>query len=407
MKSKSQQVGLLGAISIGLASMLGAGVFVVFGQAYQIAGEWLFVALFLAGLVAALNASSIYQLAKQVDRPGGTYSYARVYRNKTLSFVAGFAFVFGKIGSIAAIALALGAYVSPQNKQVVAIAAVVVMVTVNTLGIQRTGAVAAVLATITTGFLIVTSVLGLTSFESAANQQLHMSSTPTQDIAMAASVLFFAFAGYARIATLGNEVKNPKRNIPLAIALTLTLVLFLYLALTVVLLAFLGDDLIGAEAPFVQLFSLLNSPLSFGITIVAVVASLGSILALLAGVSRTAATMAEDKELPKVFEHRNRFGSPWLAELVIAVGAIVLVEVGDLTAVIGFSSFSVLLYYAIAHISALGQPKEERIIPRWLAWLGMTLCIWLALATPGNAAEISALIILLALVIRSALKRKR
>jgi APA family basic amino acid/polyamine antiporter len=406
MKNNSQQIGLLGAISIGLASMLGAGVFVVFGHAYEISGEWLFVALFLAGLVAALNASSIYQLAKQVERPGGTYSYARVYRNKTLSFVAGFAFVFGKIGSIAAIALALGAYVSPENKQFVAITAVLVMVTVNTLGIQRTGAVAAVLAAVTTGFLILTSVVGMANYSVAINQTLHLSTTATQDIAMAASVLFFAFAGYARIATLGNEVVNPKKNIPLAIAITLTLVLALYTALTVVLLAFLGDDLIGAGAPFAELFKILNSPLSFGITVVAVMASLGSILALLAGVSRTAATMAEDQELPKVFEHRNRFGSPWLAEIVIAVGAILLVMVGNLTEVIGFSSFSVLLYYAIAHVSALGQPKSERIIPRWLAWLGMVLCIWLALATPGNAAEISSVIIVLALVVRSALKRK-
>lgn len=406
MKAKTQQVGLLGAISIGLASMLGAGVFVVFGNAYKIAGEWLFVALFLAGLVAALNASSIYQLARQVDRPGGTYNYARVYRNKTLSFVAGFAFVFGKIGSIAAIALALGAYVSPESKQLVAIAAVLVMVTVNTLGIQRTGAVAAVLAFVTTGFLTITSVIGFANFSTAVNQSLHLQVLPTQDIAMAASVLFFAFAGYARIATLGDEVRNPKRNIPLAIALTLTLVLVLYLALTIVLLAFLGNGLIGSPAPFAELFKILESPLTYGITLVAVIASLGSILALLAGVSRTAATMAEDMELPKVFEHRNRFGSPWLAEVVIAVGAILLVLVGNLTEVIGFSSFSVLLYYAIAHVSALGQPKSERIIPRWLAWLGMLLCIWLALATPGNAAEVSSVIIVLALVVRSALMNK-
>ena len=133
MSAKKQQVGLLGAIAIGLASMLGAGVFVVFGTAYELAGQWLFVALAIAGLVAALNSASVYQLARQVDRPGGAYSYARVYRNETLSFVAGFAFVFGKIGSIAAIALALGAYVSPENKELVAITSIVIMVIVNSL----------------------------------------------------------------------------------------------------------------------------------------------------------------------------------------------------------------------------------------------------------------------------------
>lgn len=406
MKQPTQQIGLLGAISIGLSSMLGAGVFVVFGHAYHIAGQWLFVSLVLACLVASLNAASVYQLARQVDRPGGAYSYARVYRNKTLSFVAGFAFVFGKIGSIAAIALALGAYVSQQNQQIIAVVAIIVMVTVNSFGIQRTGAVAAVLAIITTGFLTITAVLGFSGFSSAANAALSLNGMKNQDIAMAASVLFFAFAGYARVATLGNEVRNPRRNIPLAIVITLGVVMALYFALTIILLAFLGDDLAGAKASFVQLFELWNSPLRYGISAVAVSASLGSILALLAGVSRTAATMAEDKELPAIFENRNRFGSPWLSELVIAVGAILLVTIGDLSHVIGFSSFSVLLYYAIAHVSALGQPKHERTSPRIVAWAGVLLCIWLALATPGNAAEISALIILLALVIRSALNRK-
>ena len=400
MNAAKQQVGLLGAIAIGLASMLGAGVFVVFGSAYEIAGQWLFVALAVAGLVAAVNSASVYQLARQVDRPGGAYSYARVYRNDTLSFVAGFAFVFGKIGSIAAIALALGAYVSPENKQLVAVSAILIMVVVNSLGIQRTATVAAVLAAVTTTFLVATSAIGITNFATSANAQLTLAVLPAQDIAMAASVLFFAFAGYARIATLGNEVRNSKRNIPLAIVITLAFVIALYAVLTLVLLAVLGYELVGSQTPFVAFFSILNLPFGPAVTVVATVASLGSILALLAGVSRTAATMGEDRELPKVFEQRNRFGSPWLAEVIIAVGASSLVAIGNLAEVIGFSSFSVLVYYAIAHVSALGQPSAERVIPRFVSWLGFVLCIWLALAVPGYAAEISLVILAAALTIR-------
>jgi APA family basic amino acid/polyamine antiporter len=144
----------------------------------------------------------------------------------------------------------------------------------------------------------------------------------------------------------------------------------------------------------------LNLPFGPAVTVVATVASLGSILALLAGVSRTAATMGEDRELPKVFEQRNRFGSPWLAEVIIAVGASSLVAIGNLAEVIGFSSFSVLVYYAIAHVSALGQPSAERVIPRFVSWLGFVLCIWLALSVPGYAAEISLVILAAALTIR-------
>ncbi|MFM1926674.1 MAG: hypothetical protein RLZ06_250 [Actinomycetota bacterium] len=405
MTPKKQQVGLSGAIAIGLASMLGAGVFVVFGTAYELAGQWLFVALAIAGLVASLNAASVYQLAKQIERPGGAYSYARAYQNDTLSFVAGFAFVFGKIGSIAAISLALGAYASPENQQLVAISAIVIMVIVNSLGIQRTAALAVLLALVTTSFLVFTSTIAIANYSSAANSNLALTVTSTQDIAMAASVLFFAFAGYARVATLGNEVRNSKRNIPLAIVITLGFVIALYLVLTTALLAVLGDDLVGAQTPFIDFFSVLRLPFGAWVSTVATVASLGSILALLAGVSRTAATMGEDRELPKIFEQRNRFGSPWLAEVLIAIGASSLVAIGNLAEVIGFSSFSVLVYYAIAHLSALGQPSTERVVPRFVSWSGFVLCIWLALAVPGLAAEISSAILLAALIVRWVARR--
>ncbi len=406
-----KQIGLLGTIAIGLASMLGAGVFVVFRDAYIFAGEWLYVALALAALVASLNAASIYQLARQLDRPGGTYAYARVYRNETWSFLAGFAFVFGKIGSIAAIALVFGEYAWPAQKNLAAVLAVLVMVIVNVLGIQRTAGVAAVLSVITTGFLIFTIAVGSNplagiprQFATYTANIVESPSLPGWGIVTAASLIFFAFAGYARVATLGNEVRDAKRNIPRAIVLSLGGVLVLYVALTAVLTKVLGDDLAGAEAPFIAYFNALGLRLDWLVLAVASVASLGSILALLAGVSRTAAEMASDRELPKIFKARNRFGSPWVAEVLIAAGASALVFVGDLSSVIGFSSFSVLFYYAVAHLSALGQPAEQRLLPKALPVVGLALCLLLALSVPGPAVAVSTAILLAAVVTRRILR---
>ncbi len=407
MKTPKSQTGLLGAIAIGLASMLGGGVFVVFAESFKIAGSWLFVALLLAGVVAVLNSASVYQLARFVDRPGGAYSYARVYRNDTLSFVAGFSFVFGKIGSIAAIALALGAYLYPQNSALVAMLSVLVMVVINSLGIQRTALVAALLATSTSLFLLCTLFVAAANFNSFNNSNLVPVEVNDSNIAMAASVLFFAFAGYARIATLGNEVRDSKRNIPRAIVITLSFVILLYFSLGFVLVAALGGDLATSGSAFLDFYELLGINAGAIVKIVVTLASLGSILALLAGVSRTAATMAEDGELPKRFEQRNRFGSPWLAEVIIAVGASLLVLSDNLAVVIGFSSFSVLLYYSIAHLSALGQPVEQRLMPRFTAIAGLALSGWLAISVPGNAAWQGALILGLALIVRAIVRRRK
>lgn len=404
---RKKQIGLVGTLAIGLASMLGAGVFVVFRDAYLFAGAWLYAALGLAALVASLNAASVYQLARQVDRPGGTYAYARVYRSDAWSFLAGFAFVFGKIGSIAAIALVFGEYAWPGQKHLAAVLAILVMVLINVLGIQRTAGVAALLSIVTTGFLVLTIAVG--SDPSAGMPRryatyypdvLQLPTGPTWGTVTGASLIFFAFAGYARVATLGNEVREAKRNIPKAIALSLGGVLVLYLLLTAVLTKVLGTKLASAEAPFVAYFNALGFQLDWLVLAVASVASLGSILALLAGVSRTAAEMASDRELPKCFEARNRFGSPWVAEVVIAFGASALVFVGDLSSVIGFSSFSVLFYYSVAHLSALGQPVGQRVVPQALPVLGLVLCLLLAISVPGPAVAVSTAILVVAVVAR-------
>ena len=402
-----KQIGLSGTIAIGLASMLGAGVFVVFRDAYNFAGDWLYAALGLAAIVASLNAASVYQLARQIDRPGGTYAYARVYRSDTWSFLAGFAFVFGKIGSIAAIALVFGEYAWPGQKHLAAVLAILVMVLVNVLGIQRTAGVAAVLSIVTTGFLVLAIAVGSSpiagmprQFATYIEPSVEVPNLPGWGIVTGASLIFFAFAGYARVATLGNEVRDAKRNIPKAIVLSLGGVLVLYLSLTAVLTKVLGANLANSEAPFIAYFNALGFQIDWLVLAVASVASLGSILALLAGVSRTAAEMASDRELPKFFEARNRFGSPWVAEVVIAFGASALVFVGDLSSVIGFSSFSVLFYYSVAHLSALGQPVEQRVLPQALPVLGLVLCLWLAISVPGPAVAVSTAILLVAVVAR-------
>ncbi len=403
---KPQQIGLGGAVAIGVASMLGAGVFVVFREAFTISGSLFLVAIALAALVAVLNASSVYQLAKRISRPGGVYTYSREMVNNPTSFVAGFAFVFGKIGSIAAIALVVQEYLTPELKFWPAAAAIAALTLINISGINRTASVAAILATTTTLFFLVVLI-------SAALPAASVSAQPTGEVLSAAgtstfaqlisaaSVMFFAFAGYARVATLGDEVSNPKRNIPRAIVITLIVVTLLYFGLAQTLLTQLGLSLGFVEAPFVALTALITPWMpGWSVILVAAAAGLGSMLALLAGVSRTAATMAEDSELPTLLSRRNQAGAPWIAEVIVGAGAIGLLLVGELSWVIGFSSFSVLLYYAIGHLSAWLIPEVGKTV-RVVAFLGFGLCALLAVAVPGPAVSISVLILAVALAVRA------
>lgn len=397
--NKPQTVGLAGAIAIGLASMLGAGVFSVFGVAYAKTASGFFLALFLAATVAALNATSVYALASRIDRPGGIYSYSRVYVGPTTSFVSGFAFVLGKMGSIAAIAWIFGQYVLPEDHYLDSIGAIVVLALLNILGINRTATVAAVIGFVVAGFLLATGLAGVSAAFSTPSLQ---NADGLSGVLPAASLLFFAFAGYARVATLGTEVRDSKVNIPRAIATSLGLVLVIYLLLSFALVRLAGGNLANLDQPVAGLarvvFSWMPLEVIFAIETIAV---LGSMLALLAGVSRTAATMAEDRELPGFLAKRNRFGSPWVAELLIALGAISMFVFNDyLQWIIGFSSFSVLLYYAIGHVSVLRMGREERGDLAAVAWPGLALCLLLVFSVPGPAVWVSLLILVIALAVR-------
>ena len=315
--SKPQQLSLFGAVAIGLASMLGAGVFFVWSTAWEKVNDQIFFALALAALVASLNAASVYQLASHVSRAGGVYSYARVYLPKDFSFIAGFSFVFGKIASIAAIAIIIETYLLPGYPGwPAAVASILLMTALNLLGINRTAQMAAALAIITIGFIIFAISTGFAHGLSSQSFSTDML-MPEANLSTlsAASIIFFAFAGYARVATLGDEVRDPKKNIPKAIAISLGAVLVIYLLITIVFIGILQPSNEAVPAAVFEAMVSITAPWfpAWLIDLVVVGASLGSILALLAGVSRTAATMAEDKELPAVFAKRNRFGAPWLA----------------------------------------------------------------------------------------------
>jgi APA family basic amino acid/polyamine antiporter len=386
------------AVFIGLASMLGAGVFVVFGPAAKFAGSLLPLAVVLAGLVAYLNAMSISQLAKVVTRSGGAYSYARYYISDSMGFVAGAAFLFGKLGSVAAIALTFASYLVPEQKVATAVSAILVMTWVNILGINRTALGAKLLASITLSFLTILIIAAIFTQSPAPATTLE---PQPLGLFTAAALIFFAFAGYARVATLGGEVQAPAKTIPKAIAISLWIVGVLYLALSFILPLRLGSALSESTTPLADLSSL-SIPI-FGssfVSIFAAVAALGSLLALLAGMGRTASVMAEDRELPSVLAMRNKKGVPWLSESLISALAILLVLGGNLELVIGLSSFAVLVYYAIANLAAYRQPKNETYRRKFFNLAGLVLCLILAIAVPLTALLLGLSLISLGLLIR-------
>jgi APA family basic amino acid/polyamine antiporter len=375
------------ATVIGVGSMVGAGVFSAFGPAAVAAGSWLLLGLGLAAIVAYCNAVASAQLAAQYPVSGGSYVYGRERLGPWWGFAAGWCFVTGKTASCAAMAVTFGAYVLPDSeigRRALGIAAVVALTAVTVRGITRTAHVTRVLVAVSVGALAFTVAALLVRGEPDADR-LGGSAFGAYGVLQSAGLLFFAFAGYARIATLGEEVREPARTIPRAIVAALGVALGLYLAVALAALLVAGPDAIaGSSAPLRTAVELAGA--SFAKPIVSVgaaVASLGALLALLSGVGRTTLAMARNRDLPaRLAAVDPEHGVPLVAQLTIAALVALAVAVTDLRGMIGFSSFGVLLYYALANAAAWTQDADRRRWPRVLQALGVAGCLTLVVTLP-------------------------
>jgi APA family basic amino acid/polyamine antiporter len=368
--------------------MLGAGVFAAFGPAAQAAGSGILLALALAAFVAFCNATSSAELAAIYPQAGGTYVYGRERLGRFYGFLAGWGFVVGKIASCAAMAITFAAYAAPGAEKPVAVAAVVVLTAVNTQGIQRTAALTRVIVVLVLAGIAVAVTAALAGGDPQADRLTPITGTGAYGILQAAGLIFFAFAGYARIATLGEEVRDPARTIPKAIPIALGIILLVYAVVAVTLLLVLGADrLADAAAPLaaaVQAGSL--HALTPVVRVAAAVASLGVLLSLIAGVGRTAFAMASNRELPHVLARVHpKHKVPWVAEVAVGAVIAVLAATLDLRHAIGFSSFAVLVYYAIANASAFTLSKRELRWPRALTVAGLAGCLAVAFSLPWTS----------------------
>ena len=370
---------------IGLGSMIGAGVFVVFGPAAAAAGSGLLIGLAVAAAVAYCNASSSARLAALYPRSGGTYVYGRERLGEFWGYLAGWSFVAGKTASCAAMALTVGLYLWPTHAHAVAVAVVVGLTAVNYRGIEKSALLTRVIVAVVLAVLAGVIAAVVVSGQGDA-ARITLTGGSAGGVLQAAGLLFFAFAGYARIATLGEEVRDPAHTIPRAIRLALAITLVVYATLAVTLLAILGPELRTATAPLADAVRAAGATwLEPVVRVGAAVAALGSLLSLILGISRTGLAMARDGHLPAALTAVHpRFGVPHRAELAVGLAVAAVAAAADVRAAIGFSSFAVLVYYAVANASAwtLSPSPVQRVIPA----VGLIGCLVLVVTLPHGAA---------------------
>lgn len=371
--------------------MIGAGIFASFAPAAAAAGGLLLVALAIAAVVAYCNANSTARLAAVHPASGGTYVYGTRQLGRLWGYLAGWSFITGKSASCAAMALTVAHYLLPQDQSrfapLVAVIVVVLITALNLRGVQKSALAARIIVTLviaTLLILLVGSVVGIEGGAAGAGVGVENQGN-AYGVLQAAGLLFFAFAGYARIATLGEEVSEPERTIPRAVPIALGITLLLYIGVAWAALRGLGvDELANSTQPLIDLARTTGwGWLVVIVGIAAVLAATGSLLTMILGVSRTGLAMARDGHLPRALTAvDSKHQVPRAMEITVMVAVILVVLLGDVVTVIGMSSFGVLLYYSIANISAMTLTKEQKRPMLLVPIVGVMGCVVLAASVP-------------------------
>lgn len=383
-----RRLGTADAVVLGLAAMLGTGVFAVWGPAAAAAGRWLPASVLIAGVVAACTAASTADCA--VAHPeGGGYVYCRALLGPGAGRLAGVAFLVGKSASASAAAGVFGSYVLPSAPLPAALLAIAATTGLNTAGVRWTARGAYAMAGGTLAVLLLVVVVGLTPGGAAPDPAVAVAAPLAVDrgplgVFTAAGLVFFAFAGYARIATLGQEVRDPRRTVRRAVGVALGVALVTYLLVAVALLVGTGPAALANQvAPLAALVDSRAAPgLGVLVRVGAAVAAGSVLLSVLLGVSRTGLAMACGRDLPGALARIGAGGTPWRADLVGGLVAALVAVVAGPAAAIAVSACSVLVHYAVVGVAALRLPAAARSLPGWTSALGVVLCLLLAVLLP-------------------------
>ena len=407
-----RRLGTADAVVIGLGSMIGAGVFSAFGPAARAAGTGLLIGLVLAAAIAYCNATASAQLAAVYPTSGGTYIYGRERLGPWWGFIAGWGFVIGKSASCAAMALTVASYAIPGPQwmqRIIGVGAVVLLIALNYRGVTKTAMLARILLACTL-IALAAVVIGIAMAKPEPSQLIRWPRGTIYGILQSAGLLFFAFAGYARIATLGEEVRDPARTIPRAITVALAIAVAIYFVVGMAALLAAGPDrLAHAAAPLAEAVRAAGVPaLVPVITVGAALASLGALLALIAGLGRTVLAMARHRDLPAwLAAVHPRYRVPHHAEVALGVVVCILVANVDLRGVIGFSSFGVLIYYAIANASAYTLPASGAGRRRTLNVCGLAGCLLLVATLPWQSVISGLAVFAVGIIGRAVVVRQR
>lgn len=371
---QSGQMSLIGAISIGIGGMVGAGIFSILGVAAKSAGNALWFSFLIGGVAALLSTYSYAKLGATFPSAGGAVKF--LTQGLGDGVLSGGINVFMWIGYVMALALyanAFGAYgakmIDPSGNpwvvKALAIGAIALFTLVNARGARSVGRSETLIVGIKVGILILFAIGGAFSIQPA---RLAVSQWPAfPDIMSGAGIVFMGYEGFGLVANSAGNMANPQKMLPRALYLSVAIVIVIYLSVSVSVLGNLSIDQMVATKDYALAAAAQGFLGQFGFTLIGLAALLSTASAMnatLFGSANVCFLIARDGQLPEGFT-RRAWGQGSVGLFLTAGLVVGFVLLFDLSGIAMMSSAAFLLIYAAvnaSHLRLTQQTGGNRVI---------------------------------------------
>jgi APA family basic amino acid/polyamine antiporter len=401
--------GLFDAFNVGIGAIIGAGIFVITGIGASLAGPALLLSLLISAGIAVFTALSFTELSIRIPKEGGGYEFAHELISSFAGFLTGWLWLISNVVVGAVVSLGFAHYFAlffPIPVHVTAVVACLIILTINYLGAKDLEVVNNILVVFKLFILLCFVFFGLQSINT---QNITTSFFPNGSVGVlqGAAFMFFAFAGFARITVIGEEVQDPKKTIPRAIILALVVSTIIYILVSYTAIGLIGyQNLANSGSPLADAAHQEGATMVLFISLGALAATFSVLLTTLLGTSRVSFAMARNHDLPAFFKKLHpRRNTPYIAILIFGIIMTLFAAFTDLTSAVAISNFAALFYYAMANYAALKMKNPN--LPRIIPIIGLFSCIFLLFFLTPTAWIIGSLALLIGVVYYFGVKKQK
>ncbi|MFD6433810.1 amino acid permease [Streptomyces venezuelae] len=405
-------MGLFQLVCFGVGAIVGTGIFVGLSDSVAEAGPAVAVSYVLAAVTCIFTAFSFAELGGAIPVSGSSYSFAYASLGERTAFLVGWCLLLEYGVSVSAVAVGWSQYLNellysltgrqlpaalsagPGEGGAVNLPAVVVILLAAVLlvrGIRESAGATAAMAVLKIGILLLFLAIAFTAFEDG--NLTPFAGAGASGITAGASLAFFSFIGFDAVTTAGEEVKNPRRNIPLAILICIGIVTLLYVAVALAAIGALGSDAVADKPAALSLIvnQVTDSTLGGGIIAFGAVVAIASVvLAVMYGQTRILMSMSRDGLMPRVFERvsprtRTPVANTWIVAAVVAVPA----AFSSLDVVVNLTTIGTLSIMVVVNVAVIALRRSAPDLRRTFRvpfhpvspLLGVGFCLYLIWGT--------------------------